>query len=92
MSYDSMSQYEGIANSYQHLPLIALRELHSILEHEIEERVKLFVHENEGENVRNVEGGIGEGIVAKAPNSIEKTAGKSGFVRNLRLVPTEINQ
>lgn len=88
---DNMSQYEGVAISYQSLPLISLRELHSILEHEIEERVKLFVHENQGENVRKVECGLGEGIVAKAPNSSENTEGKSGFVPNLRLVTKEIN-
>lgn len=83
---DNMSAYEGIAASYQSLPLIALRELHSILSIEIEERVKLFVHENGGENVRNVEGGLGEGIVTEVDLNREKTAGKSGFVPNLKLV------
>lgn len=84
---DSMSAYEGIAVSYQSLPLIALRELQSILSIEIQNRLSSFImHENEGENVRKVEGGLGEGIVAEVAGGAENTAGKSGFNRSLKLV------
>ena len=39
---DSMSQYSGIAASYAQLPLIALRELQSVLQIEIRGRLEGF--------------------------------------------------
>ena len=42
MSHDNMSQYSGIAASYAQLPLIALRELESVLKEEIRGRLEGF--------------------------------------------------
>ena len=39
---DNMSQYSGIAASYANLPLIALRELESVLKEEIRGRLAAF--------------------------------------------------
>lgn len=39
---DDMSQYSGVANSYKDFPLSALRQMQSILEWEIEQRLLEF--------------------------------------------------
>jgi len=39
---DEMSQYSGVANSYKDFPLSALRQMQSILEWEIEQRLLSF--------------------------------------------------
>lgn len=39
---DEMNQYSGVAASYKDFPLSALRQMQSILEWEIEERLRQF--------------------------------------------------
>lgn len=56
MSHDNMSQYSGIAASYAQLPLIALRELESVLQIEIRGRLEGFGMTSEEVGVGDVEG------------------------------------
>jgi len=68
---DNMSAYSGVAQSYRELPLIALRELESVLKHEIYEREcsfgmhkhsmhELDVHKSSDERLQGSEVSVGE--------------------------------
>lgn len=70
---DSMSQYSGIAASYKSLPLIALRELESVLRVEIYERECGFNmhkngYENEGESEVSVGAADGANVAVRVRN------------------------
>lgn len=56
MAIDNMSQYSGIAASYAELPLIALRELESVLREEIRGRLEGFGQPSDEGSVGDVEG------------------------------------
>lgn len=67
---DEMSQYSGVAASYKDFPLSALRQMQSILEWEIEQRLHSFGMSNVDKNVgkladveREKTGGRGQNCV-----------------------------
>lgn len=66
MTTDNMSTYSGVAQSYRNLPLIALRELESVLKHEIYERECSFgmheddMHKSSDEKLQGSEVSVGE--------------------------------
>lgn len=47
---DEMSLFQGVASSYQSMPLSILHQLKSVLDIEIQERLALFGVEYDGEN------------------------------------------
>jgi len=68
---DNMSAYSGVAQSYRNLPLIALRELESVLKHEIYEREcsfgmhkdnlhELYMHKSSDEKLQGSQVSVGE--------------------------------
>lgn len=84
MTIDNMTPYSAIAASYKSLPLIALRELESVLQHEIKERECGFgMHKSSPENDGEGQEAVGDVSEAKRAGVGESCTNKG--VINLKL-------
>lgn len=82
---DNMSAYSAIAQSYRELPLIALRELESVLRHEIEERECSFgMRKNTAENEAESEVSVGDVWHGEAAYNREKSTNNNVLIGNFK--------
>lgn len=83
---DEMSAYSGVAASYRSMPLSALRQLESILNVEIEERLRSFGVIKVGEAVESVGdvekanvAGVGRNLQEKSHPVVKLTVLQGGL-------------
>ena len=81
---DEMSQYSGVANSYKDFPLSALRQMQSILEWEIDQRLHSFGIVNVEKAVGKLGDVEGENTVSSGQNMQEKNVLFVDFKRGIK--------